>query len=115
MMPRYHTLLLVPAFACTHLVAQNLVPNGSFEDVTTCPTGFGQLENAVPWTSFRASPDVFHGCATGDFDVPTNLFGTRTAATGVGYAGMYCYYSALTNRREYIGVELSEALTPGVP
>lgn len=112
---KHHYAFLLSVLAAISVRAQNLVPNPSFEDVTQCPTGFSQLEYAAPWLDFRASPDVFNGCAASSFGVPNNIFGTRTAASGQAYAGMYNYYSALTNRREYFGVQLIEPLVPGVP
>ncbi len=108
-------LLLVLACSPMMLQGQNLVPNHSFEEIGTCPQGWGMVQSAGPWLNFRATPDLFNSCSSSEFSTPTNYFGTRTPADGEGYVGMYCYYAGLPNRREYLGVALSEPLVPGLP
>lgn len=94
--------------------AQNLVPNPSFEDITLCPYTWAQVDSAVSWDIYRASPDLFNACSPGGYGT-TNVFGTRPAADGEGYVGMYCYYASLFNRREYVGAPLINPLVPGLP
>ncbi|CAN5315767.1 hypothetical protein BH10BAC1_BH10BAC1_20580 [soil metagenome] len=37
-------------FTCNLFGQNNLVPNGSFENYSSCPTGiFGQINRATPW------------------------------------------------------------------
>lgn len=97
-------------------LAQNLVTNGSFEDLSICPDNWEQVNLATGWSSYRGSPDLYNACSPGtSFSVPSNLFGTVEAAEGAGYVGMYVYRSDLLNRREYVGRALSTPLTPNVP
>jgi hypothetical protein len=105
-------LVLIPFGAFT----QNLVPNASFEQLSTCPDNWEQVGHAIGWSSYRSSPDLFNACSPGtSFSVPSNLFGTVAAAEGAGYVGMYTYRSDLENRREYVGTALSTPLVPNVP
>ncbi len=93
--------------------AQNLVPNPSFEDFTTCPTMLDQLPNATGWSSpTDGNPDFFHACSTsGDVGVPSNAFGTQTASTGSGYAGIVAFGE--NEVRDYIQTTLTSPLEIG--
>lgn len=98
------------------LHAQNLVPNGSFEEYTECPSNFSHIERAIGWMPFRVTPDYYNVCSPNDSaGVPLNILGYQTAATGAAYAGIWCYFDkSPANAREYIGIQLSEPLTPGM-
>jgi hypothetical protein len=81
--------------------AQNLVANGNFEAITTCPTSFSMIANAPPWYMYTSgSSDLFNGCASGSAGVPVNFTGYQLAASGIGYAGGYSFTS-LTNNTAY--------------
>ena len=108
------------AFACllvgASVGAQNLVPNGSFEEYSECPMGFDQVIRATGWTRFRGSPDYFHGCDSSHFvGVPLNFGGYQGAHSGEGYCGGYCWCETAYNVREQIGEELIQPLLVGVP
>lgn len=100
------------------LNAQNLVPNGSFEDYTSCPNDHSQLDLAAPWftTSFGSS-DFYHSCSNSDpnswVGVPSNHLGYQMPRTGEAYAGIIVYCSDYTVVREYITVPLVSALIAG--
>ena len=84
-------LLLTPVllFLSGSLFAQNLIPNYSFEDLTECPSTYGQIYYAEPWVLTAKNPDLFNAC-NGDplsFNVPVNGFGNQPAFTGDGYSG----------------------------
>ncbi|MCB0794816.1 MAG: hypothetical protein KDB88_08775 [Flavobacteriales bacterium] len=109
-------LLVIRGMGLVPCEAQNLVPNGSFEQFDSCPDFWNQLERASGWTSAGLSPDFFHECdVTGFVDVPSNVVGFQYAATGSGYAGGYAWCEFPANRRELLSVALDEPLTPGVP
>ncbi len=96
--------------------AQNLVPNGSFEEYTECPSFWNQLDRTVGWSRFRGSPDYFHSCDTGPYaSVPGNVVGYQMAATGEAYAGAYLWCAFPGDSREHLGAMLTEPLIPGVP
>lgn len=96
--------------------AQNLVPNGSFEQYSICPN-IGQLNRISPWTSVTnhlGTPDGFNACASpAGGGVPINSFGYQHAHSGVGYVGHYLYSKGNENR-EYLSVELTDSMQLGL-
>ncbi len=100
------------------LAGQNLVPNYSFEILSTCPTGFGVPGPgptlAPPWeVPTVGSADIFNACTTnGQVDVPNNFFGVQDPITGDGYGG---FYTKLTGfeYREYLQAPLLSPLVAG--
>ncbi len=96
---------------------QNLVPNPSFETVTSCPTFASMLNLAAPWYNpTQGTPELYHGCApNGDFaGVPLNYSGGfQYARTGVGFAGIYTFRVGVPQMREYIEVPLLQPLMAG--
>lgn len=95
-----------------YTVAQtNLVPNGSFEVYSSCPTGAAQINNAVPWVSPTiATPDYFNACNISGVGVPSNNGGWQIAQLGVAYTGIGTFVAASPNFRDYIQVSLSDTL-----
>lgn len=97
-------------------VAQNLVPNPSFEEYTQCPWTLGNLELAVPWyLANNLYPSYFNACdnATSCLfseGVPCNNVGYQQARTGVAYAGISLFSTNLVNTRHYIAAKLTESL-----
>ncbi len=75
-------------------MGQNLVPNHSFETITSCPNGLSQIYKSPPWfitaNSFNNSPDLFNQCDSSSSviscGVPQNYFGFQQANSGIGYA-----------------------------
>ncbi len=102
-------------FTCIGSRAQNMVPNGDFENYNLCPTGFSQTSNCTGWRMpTGGSSDYFNACAViTTCDVPNNIFGTQTAASGNAYMGGYTYVSSLTNYKEYVATNITP-LTIGV-
>ena len=50
----------------SHCLAQNLVPNPSFEDTVHCPVpplGTGLIQDAVGWINLGFTPDYYNPCA----------------------------------------------------
>lgn len=115
------TLILLAAISAG---AQNLVPNGSFEEGFPCPTGVANLDaqcanwysSIVPEGDEQPTPEWYHTCAELDFMAPPDVvFGNQETAEGNGYAGIITYrvVQNIPNYREIIGVELNEALVIG--
>ncbi|MCD6065081.1 MAG: hypothetical protein K0R82_2992, partial [Flavipsychrobacter sp.] len=105
----YVVLLLLVAVTTQ---AQNLVPNGSFEQYTTCPTGISQANNCVGWRQYTgASTDYFNSCnAT---MIPVVLQGWQYPAQGNAFMGFYTFSSnSPTIYKEYIATTIP-ALVPG--
>lgn len=103
-------LVLLPLFT---LGQQNLVPNGSFEEMEFCPEG-GQW-SATHWTSPNGyTPDHFHSCAsTSSASVPSNTRGYQAPVDGEGYMGLWSFSLYHPEARDYIQTELIEPMTIG--
>ena len=97
--------------------AQNLIPNGSFEEYINCPPYFGYCFYAAGWFGPDGSPDYFNACHTGGVvGIPLNQLGDQYPADGNAYMGLST--SAIGGvpwYREIIGAQLTEPLIPGVP
>ena len=106
-------------FGClgTAGLAQNLVPNGSFEEYNYCPDHWSQFDdNVVAWSACGNSPDYFNACRDSiDLGVPLNLFGNQSPSDGFGYAGIATFYQNSPFNREIICAQLTEPLPIGVP
>lgn len=94
---------------------QNLVPNPSFEEFSECPTSAGRIDLADHWFIANSSnPDLFSTCGQSDFvGVPSNFMGNESSEFGNSYTNVCTYYQ-LTGQsyREYLGVQLTNPLTP---
>ncbi len=97
------------------LIAQNLVPNSSFENSVSCPNGSGLINLASPWVSPTAiTPDYFNECSSSNrCSVPNSIYGHRWPRTGKAFAGLGIYASNIRNDREYIEVMLDDSLIRG--
>ena len=113
---RYGLVLLIFISSLSQVIAQNLVPNPSFEELDMCPLtgGFGGPTVAPPWVApTLGTCDIFNECNNpGAVGVPMNFAGSQDALSGVGYAGFYT--RVLSNPyREYIQAPLDEPLVAG--
>ncbi len=100
-------------------VAQNLVPNGSFEQYYKCPGSYTTTRTgkiAPGWVSpSTGTPDLFNTCSIGEAGVPTNWAGKSKAYSGFGYAGIYLFiYGREKAYREYLQAEFTTPLQGGV-
>jgi Secretion system C-terminal sorting domain len=118
------SLLILLLFSSSLLRAQNLVPNGSFEIFSSCPSNYGQIYKATGWfqphkypgnnnVNSCSSSDLFQSCALlPNLSVPLNDAGFQNARTGNAYAGI-AFFTIWVNGnggREYIEVKLNKAL-----
>ncbi len=108
------TLLLL--FTNVETLAQELIPNGDFEQFYGCPDYVAQIDSAVHWfdptDTLEGSPDYFNECTSSSFvDVPQNAFGYQQARSGVAYAGLAAHKTPwISEFREYIEVGLAASL-----
>lgn len=93
-------------------MAQNLIPNSSFEKFRNCPDALGTFGDEVTsWSSpSLGSTDYFHTCST-VMGAPENFNGEQEPKFGEAYAGFYFYAPA--DYREYVQVRLKEPLKKG--
>jgi hypothetical protein len=96
--------LLLPFLIFSNLLlAQNLIPNPSFEQLTDCNTEFDYNFNATDWknTIFNTtlnptfSADVYNECNITIYEldpywVPKNWLSFQYPHSGEGYAGVFC-------------------------
>ncbi len=106
--------LIVFLFICNICSAQNLVPNGDFEQFTTCPVNLGNFE-ATFWTSpTQGSPDYFNICAPAGVpaSVPGNNLGYQSPHSGGAYCGgdIFTQPPFVPEYREYMEVMLTSPL-----
>ena len=95
--------------------AQNLVPNGSFEEYISCPTAGNQVYLAAGWDRWYRSPEYFNACCESVWaDVPLNFVVNQWPAHGDAYCGVLTS-SGSGDYCEIIGAALNEPLVPGVP
>lgn len=114
-------LLLASTFAIGLAQAQELLPNGGFEDHTACPDYISEIDRATGWSRpTNGTSDFLHSCSTDPFaSVPSSQFGDEPAHGGEGYAGFYtfshCDAAAGTTDgyREYVTHGLSAPLEIG--
>ncbi|MEX1189746.1 MAG: gliding motility-associated C-terminal domain-containing protein [Bacteroidia bacterium] len=97
--------------------AQNLIPNGGFENFTACPNFASQLNLAAPWSNPNAgTPEYFNSCADLNswVSVPAQPSGGyQNAHAGEAYAGVFTYRFDVQNMREYLQVPLNSVLEAG--
>lgn len=102
-------LFLLPLFG----IAQNFVPNWSFEDQVSCPTAFGQVDSCQHWSVYRETPDYYNACSTNELlQVPSNLTGFQEPSTGQAYMGIWTYVVS-EQYRESFGVRLISPMQMG--
>lgn len=104
--------------------AQNLVPNGDFEQYSSCPTAIAQFDSLLNWfnpclppyginPNESGSPDYFNTCSVGPAGSPFNFQGFQPAHSGNGYCGIIIFDGSWLFR-EYIEVPLVTSLIAGV-
>ena len=113
-------LLVLLLFSSTFTFSQNnLVPNPSFENYTSCPTDQDQLSKAFPWfIPTLGSTDYFNSCNfapyPSNYDVPLNYCGYQDARTGNAYAGVGSELKDTNfDNHEYMAVKLLQPLKKG--
>jgi hypothetical protein len=101
-------ILLFPVFT----LAQNLVPNPSYELYNFCPSQLDNLADCAVWQNFGNTPDYFNTCGSNCLQAPDVCFGYQNPRSGNAYAGFITRYP-LVNYREFLGMQLSNNLVVG--
>ncbi|MGB0839539.1 MAG: gliding motility-associated C-terminal domain-containing protein [Chitinophagales bacterium] len=104
------------------VLAQNLVPNASFETYNTLPLAVGQWQYVEDWMNVNntfppeaigslPTPDYFHINGSGNVQLPNTIVATVNPFHGSAVMGLTTYdtFNGLENR-EYITVPLTEEL-----
>ena len=71
------------------IYSQNLITNGGFENYSSCPDDFSQIERAIGWkTPSDGTSDYFNACSKNKIcSVPKNISGKSYPKEGNAYAG----------------------------
>ena len=98
-------------------MAQNLVPNGSFEDFSSCPIenelNNGEFEKAKGWWTAFGTPDYYNACNNSVVDVPKNFWGYQPAFDGNAYIGLVIgLFDSNSYEGEYPQTKLLSELKP---
>jgi gliding motility-associated-like protein len=125
-----YVALMIPATT----IAQNLVPNPSFESYNLCPTGIGGIDYSPTYSSFptvqgwvspmptvNGSPDYFNTCAAvgSGVRIPEVTFGYQNPRTGKAYAGIIAWEGKrqagnwVSDVREYLQCKLTQPMQAG--
>ena len=121
------SLFALTIFLCCLLIstsAQNLVPNGSFENFTQCPQNSNLIYFATGWFQPNKYPgglsvnqssesDYYNVCDTSlNVSVPKNWMGYQYAKTGNAFVGIttYSFFFNGNGGREYAEVKLNQVL-----
>jgi hypothetical protein len=92
----------------TSFAQENLVRNGSFEELTKCPDGNYNFP-ASYWSVLYGTPDLFASCVRqGEaLAVPVNFEGTRSTFTGYNYAGIVLFSAGnrIRKKQRYLVAE----------
>jgi hypothetical protein len=118
-MIRHILPLLIFIFIIGNSLAQNIIPNGSFEEYTKLPDNRFEFENLNNWMSPNhgpkefpnGSPDFYHLKASGSAKIP-NDEDNLTPHSGKGISGMTCY-SSMDEYREYMMVKFIQPMVKG--
>jgi hypothetical protein len=104
--------VLIILVICKVSISQNLVPNPSFENYSTCPNSWAQVSYAFPWSNpLTNSADYFNSCSTSSYSVPKAGSGYQFAKSGNAFVGLFTYNGIGFNYREYIQTQLNGNLT----
>ena len=111
---KYAILIAWAVYCPCYFFAQNIVPNGSFEDKISCPTSSSQFNLVNYWFEpYLCSVDYFSSCGTGGSDVPNNYIGFQYAQDGNSYIGSVVYSTIFSNVREFAEIKLLSSLIQG--
>ncbi len=98
-----------------HAQEENLVENGSFENLEGKLKALGCIDNAKPWMSpTGARADIFTPSKVLDINTPENKYGKEDAKDGTNYAGIVGFSYGDAIPRTYIMAHLNSPLKKGM-
>lgn len=115
-----YTILLIVLCFSKSKAQYNFVRNPSFEIITHCPDGGGEIDTAIGWSTLKngggGNPELYNKCYTiipSGVGVPSNFSGYQIPKTGASYAGIDAFLHDATYNyfwREYIQSKLHTKL-----
>jgi OmpA-OmpF porin, OOP family len=109
-------LPLVCGLVATAQEGENLVENGSFEQVDKGVKKLGSIQNAIGWTHpTGAKSDLFvGGSKVPEVGTETNVYGMEQAHDGSNFAGIVVYSHQNKVPRTYLTTKLSSPMKKGM-
>lgn len=112
----YSLFIIALIYGGLNISAQNLVPNGGFEEVTKCPSDYGDF-HVSDWLPLGEdnTPDLFSGCAPASSFFNPNSAWVVKPLEGKTYAALVLFPGDENglSYHEIIYVKLSEPLVQG--
>lgn len=96
--------LVALIFISVPAISQNMVPNGNFEQYTTCSAS---IDSCIGWHQYTLGTSDYYCSAS-----YLNGFGYQVPASGNAYAGFVTYTAGGGNYKEYISRAIT-SLKPG--
>lgn len=105
----------------SHVSAQNIVPNPSFEEYIECPeNGFYELHLCKDWKDPAGTVDYYNVCRN-DLVIEQdekkyidNYIGIQSPHSGNGFVGLFLFTSKNFYNREYLQCKLLKSMEAGV-
>lgn len=105
----YNLFIIFLLISNNSLFCQNLIPNGGFEQYSSCPVFFGDFNKVISWLNPNiGTPDYYHQCAGTNVGIPSNWGGHQIAHSGSAYVGLTLREGF--NFREYIQIQFTSTL-----
>jgi phage-related protein len=113
-------LLCILSVLTSSLLAQNIVPNPSFETKTNCPVFTNNWNYCSDWNNVNmvlndynyGTPDYYHYCGTSLVELPNTYLAHVLPSTGDALMGLVIYNHDIAEYREYISCKLTEKMNP---
>ena len=107
-------VFIITLLVLTQGFSQNLVNNGSFEQLSSCTLSSWGVDSATGWWTVNSS-DILNICSISmNYSVPNNLYGNQFAFDGNGYAFFATYAQPpAVDSREYVQTKLIDTLNFG--
>jgi OOP family OmpA-OmpF porin len=93
------------------VVCQNIITNGGFEEITSCPSSSSEIFLAPPWHIGRYSPDLMNACCLNEWGTMVNRYGGQTPKSGLGYSHIISNIPSISNYNEIITQPLKYQLS----
>ncbi len=109
------SLLIISIFILQISQAQNLVPNGDFENYSALPNSLGLWSDCNTWSNAggTGSPDYWHTSGTGGTQLPNSQFATLDPQSGDAVMGFFVMDNSYDEYREYLQIQLSSPMVVG--
>jgi len=105
-------IIIIFTFCVAPCAAQNLIPNGSFEDTLNFGAGFNAPKGWITPGGFNTEGEYYNPNNITNWSEPNNFFGYQNAQNGDSYFGLaiYLLYNNVKAMRDYTQAKLKRTL-----